>query len=313
MNYMEGLFVKAILFNEHGDENVLYEKEIDRPTIGHNEVLIEIKSFSINPADIVEREGRKQPLPLTLPHILGKDFVGVVKEVGVLCQSIQPNDIVTGINFGGTYAEYISMTEHDVVKIPQGVNLKRMAGFPVVAITAWAGLIEHGLLESGQKVLIHAGAGGVGHIAIQIAKQAGAYVYTTGSERNTEFLKQLGADEVINYQTTDFTTIAIDVDLVLDTMGGEVQRNSFKPLKKGGRLISVVHTPDEELSKQYDVYSNFIYGNPDKTIELVNKFVRGQFVCHIDTEYSFSLDEIRQAHVDLSQGHTRGKRIVSFN
>jgi NADPH:quinone reductase-like Zn-dependent oxidoreductase len=305
--------MKAILMKEYGNEDVLFETEVELPAVGEEEVLVEVKAFSINHVDIVTREGDfKAFRPLTFPHLLGLDFVGVVKEVGALCQSIKIGDLVTGINYGGTYTEYITIAEQAVVKLIQDVNVKETAAFPVIAVTAWAAVMDHGLVKPNQKVLIHGGAGGVGHIAIQLAKQAGAYVYTTGAERNTAFLKKLGADEVINYATTDFTTVATDVDVVIDTIGGDVQEKSFQSLKQGGRLISVVTKPSEELSEKYGVYSDFIRGNVSKEtmIKLVNDLVAGRLTCHVEKEYPFSLDGVRKAQVELSQGHTRGKRIV---
>lgn len=294
---------------EYGNENVLFETEVEIPAFGDEEVLVEVKAFSMNHVDTVIREGGRS---VTLPHLLGLDFVGEVKEVGVLCQSIQIGDLVTGINHGGTYAEYITIAEQAVVKLPQDVNVKETAAFPVIAVTAWAAVMDHGFVKPNQKVLIHGGAGGVGHIAIQLAKQAGAYVYTTGAGRNTEFLKKLGADEVINYATTDFTAVATDVDVVIDTIGGDVQEKSFQSLKQGGRLISVVTKPSEELSEKYGVYSDFIRGDVSKETmtKLVNDLVEGRLTCHVEKEYPFSLDGVRKAQVELSQGHTRGKRIV---
>ncbi|WP_433581119.1 quinone oxidoreductase family protein [Paenibacillus amylolyticus] len=154
--------MKAILINEHGNENVLYEAELETPNISPNEVLIEMKAFSLNPSDVVNREELHGAA--VFPHMLGRDFVGLVKEVGPSCQSIQIGDLVTGISFEGTYAEYIKMDEQAVIKIPQEANIKEVAAFPVVAITAWAALIDYGFIQSNhnQKVLIHAGAGGVG-------------------------------------------------------------------------------------------------------------------------------------------------------
>lgn len=152
--------------------------------IYHHEYFVEPSEAS--PLNIVIREDGRS---VTIPHLLGLDFVGVVKEVGALCQSIQTGDLVTGISQGGAYVEYVTIVEQAVVKLPQDVNVKETAAFPVAAV------MDHGLVKPNQKVLIH---GGVGHIAIQLAKQAGAYVYTTGAERNTEFKKRLGADGIIN-------------------------------------------------------------------------------------------------------------------
>ncbi len=165
----------------------------------------------------------------------------------------------------GTYAEHTIVDEHLLAKKPANVSFEDAAAVPLAGLTAYQGLFDHGSLQKGEKVLIHAGgAGGVGTYAIQLAKDAGAYVYTTASEKNHELLKSLGADEVIDYRKTDFQTVLKDIDLVLDTMGGEVQHNSFEVLKEGsGRLISVLNEPDQDKAKQKNVTAKSIWLQPD--------------------------------------------------
>ncbi|WP_217597589.1 NADP-dependent oxidoreductase, partial [Cohnella sp. GbtcB17] len=212
--------MKAIVLKEFGVPAILQEQEIDVPVISETQVLVEMYAASINPADYILRSGAvRDILPVQLPYVLGADLAGVVTEVGSKVTLVKPGDQVMGIpvNNGGAYTDYVAVEENALAVIPQGMSFHEAAALPTVGLTAWQSLFKYGKLQSGQRILIHAGAGGVGHIAVQLAKQAGAYVIATALEMNHEFVLQLGADEVIDYTTTDFTkALSSPVDIVLD-------------------------------------------------------------------------------------------------
>ncbi|EUJ29566.1 zinc-dependent alcohol dehydrogenase [Listeria cornellensis FSL F6-0969] len=247
--------MKAVVIENYGGKEELKEAEVATPKAGAGQVVVEMKATSINPIDWKLREGYlKQMMDWPFPIILGWDAAGVISEVGADVTDWKVGDKVFArpeTTRFGTYAEYALIDAPLLAKIPDNVSFDEAASIPLAGLTAWQALFDHANLQAGEKVLIHAGAGGVGTLAIQLAKNAGAHVITTASEKNAAFLKELGADEVIDYKTTNFADVLTDVDVVFDTMGGDIQKDSFKVLKeKTGRLISIVSEPDQEIAKE---------------------------------------------------------------
>ena len=260
--------MKAIRIHQYGGPEVLAQVEMERPTPGPNEVLIRIHAASVNPVDWKIRAGyMKDILPFTFPATLGSDVSGTVEEIGPRAARLKRGDEVyasLGLE-GGGYAEYVVAKEAIVAVKPGTLDHVRAAAIPVVGLTAWQALFEVAQLRAGQKVLIHGAAGGVGNFAVQFAKAKDAYVIGTSSSRNQTFLRELGVDKAVDYQKTRFEEVVDDTDVVLDTLGGDTQERSFKALKKGGILVSIVQPPSQELAAKYGVRALFCGGHPSSS------------------------------------------------
>lgn len=245
--------MKAFVMDRYGSSQVVRAGEMPEPPMGDGDVLVRIHAASINPLDLKIRSGAlKLVLPYRLPLILGNDMAGVVVRVGARVRSFKPGDEVyarPGQDRIGTFAELIAVSEQALALKPKTLSMEQAASIPLVGLTGWQALVEMADLRAGQKVLIHAGSGGVGTFAIQLAKHLGAYVATTASAANRELVKGLGADVVIDYRQTDFSTALHNYDLVFDTQGGETLMKSVRVLKRGGRLISISGPPDPDFAK----------------------------------------------------------------
>ncbi len=311
--------MKAVVIEQYGDENQLQLKEVPDPVPGPKQVVVKLKATSINPIDWKLREGYlKQMMDWEFPIIIGWDAAGVITEVGDEVTEWKIGDEVFArpdTTRFGTYAEYTAIDDHLLAPLPTGISFEEAASVPLAGLTAWQALFDHGQLKAGEKVLIHAGAGGVGTLAIQLAKNAGAHVITTASSKNAEFLTSLGADEVIDYKTTSFVDVVSDVDLVFDTMGGEIQSDSFKVLKEGsGRLISIVGQPDEKLAEQHRVVAKSIWLQPDgKQLQQFGKLMEERKVnAIVGTTIPFSEEGLREAHRLSATHHAKGKIVITF-
>jgi NADPH:quinone reductase-like Zn-dependent oxidoreductase len=306
--------VKAVYIEGYGGREQLKYGDLPMPAVGDSDVLIEVHAAGVNPVDWKIREGYlRQRLSYTFPLILGWDVAGVVKQVGAKVTSFQVGDAVfsrPAIERNGTYAEYVAVDERLVARMPKNVSFEEAASIPLAGLTAWQALVDTAAVKAGDKVLIHAGAGGVGAYAIQIAKVFGAYVATTASGRNREFVQSLGADEVIDYTQEDFSTRLHDFDVVLDTMAGEVQRKSFDVLRPGGILVSILTPPDADLAAERKVRTGYFFLQPDgkklaKLGELVEQGKVRPVVGHV-----FPLAEAAKAHELSETHHARGKIVL---
>jgi NADPH:quinone reductase-like Zn-dependent oxidoreductase len=232
----------------------LQEAEVPEPTVGARDVLVRVEAAGLNPLDEKIRAGEfKQILPYKLPLILGNDVAGTVIGVGTAVRGFKPGDEVyarPAQDRIGTFAERIAVAEGDVALKPASISMEEAGSLPLVALTAWQALVERGKVRPGQKVLIHAGAGGVGSIAIQLAAHLGASVATTASGSNAHFLRALGADTVIDYRTQDFEKLLTGYDLVLDSIGGETLEKSLRVLKPGGKAIGIAGPPDPAFARE---------------------------------------------------------------
>ncbi len=306
--------MKAIRIHEFGGPDVLSIDEIPVPQPGKDEVLIKVHATSVNPVDWKIRAGlRKEKFPSKLPLTLGWDVSGVIEELGEKVSNFRKGDEVYGRpdpTKNGAYAEYIVVKANLLAIKPMSIGHTEAAAVPLAGLTAWQGLFDKGLLKEGQSVLIHAAAGGVGTYAVQFAKSKGAYVIGTASDRNIDFLKRLGADEVIDYNMESFETVVSDVDLVLDTIGGDTQLKSIDVLKTGGRLISTLAADYVKEAKEKGVVLlDFIAQSvPDQLAEIAQLIDSGKVKPIIDQVLPFT--DARKAHMSIEQGHTRGKIVL---
>jgi NADPH:quinone reductase-like Zn-dependent oxidoreductase len=246
--------MKALIVERYGDTGAVHLGETPDPQMGEDDVLVEIHAASVNPLDLKTRDGDyKAILPYRVPFVLGNDLAGVVLAVGSRVERFAVGDVVYARpdkNRIGTFAERIAINQDDVATTPTILTMEEAASLPLVGLTSWQALVERANLQKGQKVLIHAGSGGVGTIAIQLAKHLGATVATTTSTANIELVKSLGADVVIDYKKQAFETVLRDYDVILDTLGGQTLSKSLQVLKPGGRIISIAGPPDPAFAKE---------------------------------------------------------------
>jgi NADPH:quinone reductase-like Zn-dependent oxidoreductase len=298
----------------YGGTNVLVHEDAPRPTAEAGEVVIRQYATTVNPFDCAVRAGfLASYFNHTLPLILGTDVSGIVEDVGAGVTNFARGDSVyarAGVTRDGAYAEYVAVPASDVAAKPASLDHIHAAAIPHAILTAWQALIEAANLTKGQTVLIHGAAGGVGHMAVQLARLRGAKVIGTASV-NLSFLRELGVDEAIDYTTTPFETVVHDVDVVLDLVGGDTQQRSWAVLRPGGILVSTVQPPDEETATAHGVRQQFVASSPPigKTLTEVAKLVdAGQ----IKPEVSgvLPLQEVRQAHELIESRHMRGKLVL---
>jgi len=248
--------MKAFVVGRYGGEAGARMREVPEPDVGEHDVLVEVRAASINPLDAKIRDGEfKLILPYRVPFVLGHDMAGQVVRVGSAVRSFAPGDEVYARprkDRIGTFAELIAVHEDDLALNPSTLTMVEAAALPLVALTAWQALVERANLRPGQKVLVHAGSGGVGTIAIQLAKHLGAHVATTAGTANVTWVEDLGADVVVDYRRDDFETILRDYDVVLDSLGGETLEKSLRVLKPGGIAIGIGGPPDPAFAREID-------------------------------------------------------------
>lgn len=246
--------MKAFIVDRYGKDAVLRAGEWPEPEVGDRDVLVRVAAAGVNPLDAKIMDGEfTQILPYKPPFVLGNDVAGTVERVGSAVRGFRPGDRVYGRpdkDRIGTFAERIAVAEGDLARIPAGMSMTDAASLPLVALTAWQALVERADVRPGQKVLVHAGAGGVGAVTIQLAKHLGAHVATTASTANVERVRALGADQVIDYRTTDFETELSGFDVVLDSLGPENLAKSLRVLRPGGLAISISGPPDPDFAGQ---------------------------------------------------------------
>ncbi|MGW7259151.1 NADP-dependent oxidoreductase [Streptomyces sp. NPDC054834] len=246
--------MKAFIVERYGAKAGLRAAEVPQPHVGADDVLIRIHAASVNPLDLKIRDGDfKAILPYRVPFVLGNDLAGTVVEVGAAVRRFSTGDEVYARpdkDRIGTFAELIAVRQDDVALKPTTLTMAEAASLPLVALTAWQALVERAQVQPGQKVLIHAGSGGVGTIAVQLAKRLGAEVATTTSTANIDLVKSLGADTVVDYKMQAFETVLHDYDVVLDPLGGENLEKSLRILKPGGKVISIAGPPDAAFARE---------------------------------------------------------------
>lgn len=326
-------------------KNPVSKTTVPVPAIGDDDVLVKVHSASVNPVDFKVRNGDlKLILPFKLPLILGNDVAGTVAQVGKNVRAFSVGDAVFGRidkvranqEMGGTFAEFCAVSEQNLAKMPANLDFNQSASLPLVALTAYQAFTEKMQAKQGDKVLIHAGAGGLGSVAIQIAKNLGLYVATTASGQGLEIVKALGADEVIDYKQENFAEKLSNFDFVLDTIGGETLSNSFKILKTGGKIVSVSAIPTAQFAeewelarwkkwlfkiasngiiktaKKHNAHYEFLFMRPDgEQLNIIKNWAEnGKLTPIIDKVFAF--DDTQKALDYQETGRAKGKIVIEI-
>jgi NADPH:quinone reductase-like Zn-dependent oxidoreductase len=303
--------MRAVRFHDYGPASVLVVDDIDQPAPRAGEVLIQVHAAGVNPIDWKIRNGSvKQYMPVELPHTPGRDVAGVVASLGAGVSGYAIGDRVFGRG-DGTYAEYAVAPSETIARIPDGVSFDQAATLHVGGVTAWLGLFDSAHLESGQRLLVQGGAGGVGSIAVQLGHWKGAYVIATASTANVDFVRSLGADEVIDYTSVKVEDAVHDVDVVFDTVGGEVTAQSWSALKPGGILVTAVGSARDEVAAAHGVRTEAV-GHPSEThpyLEQLGALVASGTL-KPEIQQVFPLDQAAAAQAASETGHGRGRILL---
>lgn len=332
--------MKAYILDAYGKGNRLRFDEMPGPDVGPNDVLVEIHAAALNVIDSKIRNGEfKVILPYKPPFVLGADFAGIVTRVGADVTRFSVGDAVYGSRRQGrigTFAEVIAVDQADVAPKPANLTMEQAASIPLVGLTAWQVLVERAKLERGQKVLIHAGSGGVGTFAIQLAKHLGLHVATTAGTSNLDLVRDLGADTVVDYKTQDFAELLSDYDVALNSLDGRTLAKSLDVLKPGGKLISISGPPDPAFARQQglnwglrlvmrllsagirrkarrrDVSYSFLFmqASGAQLAEITALIERGAIRPVVDRVFPFA--ELNDAMAYIDTGRAKGKVVVSL-
>lgn len=306
--------MRAVTISEYGGPEVLTSSELARPVAASDELLVRVVAIGINPIDWKLRQGyAKERIPLEMPAVLGGDVSGIVEQVGGAVSDFQVNDAVFAMRgLTGAYAEYVTVKTGCAAAKPATLTHVQAASVPLAALTAWQGLFDHGGLEQGQEVLIHAAAGGVGGFAVQLAKRAGARVTATASAGNAAFVRQLGADDVIDYRRCAFQAQLENLDLVLDLVGGNTTVRSLEVLRPGGKLVLAVPVDESTMAaaEQKQVTMLRMMAQPDggQLRKIAALLDAGDLQTTIAATIPFP--DFRTAHEMSATGRTRGKIVV---
>lgn len=306
--------MKAARIHEFGSPDVLEIEDIDIPKPAADEVLIKVYASAVNPVDQKIVAGKAQEkFPTKFPLTIGWDVSGVIEQTGEKVRHFKPGDEVYGRPFpttNGAFAEYLVIKADQIAYKPKSIDHLNAAAVPLAGLTAWQGLFKYGKLEKGQRVLIQAASGGVGSFAVQFAKWIGAYVIGTGSGDNIAFIKQLGADEAIDYRQDNFEEKVQDVDLVFDLIGGETQQRSLSVIKPGGRLVTTIAPQFQVEAKEKQIQlAGFTAQSYPDDLEQIAKLIDDGLVNPVVSAV-FSLDEVKQAEQLSAKSHTRGKIVI---
>jgi NADPH:quinone reductase-like Zn-dependent oxidoreductase len=310
--------MKSVQIKKYGSSEVIeINQSAPEPIVSAGKVLVIVKAAGVNPIDWKIREGyMQQKFQLQFPSTLGMDLSGVIKQVGEGISAFKQGEEVYGqasvvTGGSGAFAEMALANADSIADKPRNLSHTEAAALPLVGISAWQALVENIGLSKDQKILIHGGAGGIGSIAIPFAKHLGAYVATTVSTNDQQFVRELGASQVIDYKTQNFEDILNDYDAVFDTIGGETYRRSFKVLKKGGIIVSMLEQPNSELMNKYRVKAIFQFTqvNRDRLTKL-SQWV-DQNNIKVNVEKMFPLDKAGNALDYLKDIHPRGKVVLT--
>jgi NADPH:quinone reductase-like Zn-dependent oxidoreductase len=308
----EEKIMKAVQIERYGNEDVVGIAEVDQPKPGAGQLLVKVKAAAVNPVDWKIRDGLGELFGLKPPLILGCEVAGTVEAVGDNVKDFALGDNVYGYlgAHSGGYADYVAAPASEFVLKPERIDFYTAASVPVAALTAWQGIFDHGKLASGQRILITGASGAVGSMAAQLAKNKGAHVTGTGSGRNEESVKKLGADEFIDYKKAKFEEQMSAVDVVFDTVGGDTQQRAFQTLKRGGALVSTVSPPSADKAKEFGVTVAMVemMPKPDQLAE-INRLLESEKL-KVRVATVLPLTEVKKAHQVSASGHADGKIIL---
>ena len=305
--------MKAVRIHSFGSADVMQLEEIPKPEPGKGEVLIKVWAASVNPVDYKMRSGEFKPIGMMMPLTLGRDVSGTVEAVGCDVTDLKIGDEVYALldRKHGGYAEFVATTCEGVALKPGSIDHIHAAAVPLAATTAWQGLFDHGRLKAGERVLIHGAAGGVGHFAVQFAKDRGAYVIATARSEDGDLLRQLGADEIIDSRNEHFEERAHNVDLVLDLVAGEMQQRSWKALKAGGRIISTLQPPSQVEAARHRAEGEAFMAEPNsEELAEIGRLIDSGKV-RVIVQQTLPLHEVRRAHEHMEHEHMRGKMVLA--
>jgi len=295
--------MRAWRVHEFGPPDAMKFESIPRPDAGPGEVLIQVEAVGVGPWDAWIRAG-KSALPQPLPLTLGSDLSGVIVAVGQGVSELRVGDSVYGVtnpSFTGAYAEFAAASAAMVSIKPTNLSFIRAASVPVIAVTAWQALFDHANLQGGQTVVIHGAAGNVGAFAVQFARRAGLRIIATAGSEDVAFVRELGADSVIDYQTQRFEEQVHNADAVIDLVGGETQLRSFQILRRGGKLISAVSQPDQDIARSKGIDAAFFLVNVTtrQLARIAALLESGELRTHVGTV--LPLEHAREAHLMLER------------
>jgi NADPH:quinone reductase-like Zn-dependent oxidoreductase len=316
----EHKLMKAVMINEFGGRDKLMLSEFPTPAPSEGEVLVRVHAAGVNPVDWKIREGRlKDRFSHQFPIILGWDMAGVVVETGHSARRFKAGDEVFAycrrpVIQSGTYAEYVALPESYIAAGPRGLSFEEAASMPLAGLTAYQAIYSAARIKPGESILIIGASGGVGGFAVQFARIAGAAVYAVASQANHAYLKELGADETIDYRETDFCEAVRDyepqgVDVVFDLIGGEALRRGADCVKTRGRLVSILENAGEQFP-HVDFHYVFVEPNVVQLAHISELIAAGKMKTHVSAVYP--LEDVRQAHAQMETGHTRGKIVLSI-
>jgi NADPH:quinone reductase-like Zn-dependent oxidoreductase len=297
--------MRAVLLSETGGPEVLRVVDVPRPEPGDGEMLIRVRAASINPIDWKHRRGLA---PKELPAVLGSDISGTVEQSRA--DGFAEGDDVFGFAPRGGYAEFVTSPASAVAKKPSGLSHEQAAAIPVAGLTAWQALFDRGRLQRGQTLLVAGAAGGVGHLAVQFGKHAGARVIGTGSARNREFVLGLGADEYFDYASENVAEVVRGVDVAFDTVGGETTKTLLPTVRAGGALVTIAGAPPEAAAAERDARAELLIMSPssEQLAKIAELVAAGEV--KVEIAGTFSLSQVAKAHELSEAGHTRGKLIL---
>ena len=311
--------MKAIVLKDFGDVDQLVIRDVPKPILKENEVLVKAKAIGLNPVDVKTRTGKGQAAKLRKenPMILGFDVSGIIIETGSSVSKYKKGDEVFGmINIPGTgkaYAEFVAAPAEHIALKPANISHEEAAASSLAAMTAWQALVHQAKIKPEQRILIHAASGGVGHLAVQIAKHFRAYVIGTSSAENKDFVLSIGADEHIDYKSVKFEEVSPIVDIVLETIGGENIDRSLKVLKKGGVIVSLPSGASESVSEKAAAQNKtgifFLVNSNGADMQQIAELLR-QGELHPHVSHVFNFEEIGKAHEILASGKTKGKLVL---
>ncbi|HEY3185923.1 MAG TPA: NADP-dependent oxidoreductase [Solirubrobacteraceae bacterium] len=298
--------MQAVLMRQTGDPDVLRLEEAERPEPGDGEVLIRVRAVSVNPIDWKYRRGfAERPLPA----VLGNDVSGTVE--ATRAEDFNEGDDVLGFAPSGGYAEFAAASAAALARKPAALSYEQAAALPVAGLTAWQALFDRGGLERGQTALIAGAAGGVGHLAVQFAKLAGARVIGTGSSRNRDFVLGLGADEYVDYTQQDVAGAVSDADVVFDTVGGDTTQSLVPTVREGGIIVTIASAPPEQPARERGARAELLVMSPNaEQLARIAELVAAGDV-RVEIAETLPLSEVARAHELSESGHTRGKIVLT--